>query len=206
MCESIERAVAQRGSDYAVRFECVCVCVGGNVMTLDKNLPFAENLGIIRRIPSGCRGTKHPLFYQTRPSQRLLWLWMELARCAIPHIPAEIPPLFPPHFSITERWQAKKKVHNFCCCYVVLSRTANRSPLLIISVTSTCRRTDFLPLSAGVLIVALHVHAHARRTEINWCNSWRWRPSFSQRIRNFCKIWQMKMSYFYGHYILKLKK
>lgn len=132
-------------------------------MTLDKNLSFSENLCIIRRIPSGCRGTKHPLFYQTRPSQSLLWLRMELARYAIPHIPAEIPPFFPPHFSITERWQAEKKYTISAVATLVSSRAANRSPLLIISVTSTCRRTDFLPLSAGVLIVALHVHVHARK-------------------------------------------
>lgn len=59
-----------------------------------------------------------------------------------------------------------EKVHNFCSCYIELSHVPHRSPLLIISVTSTCQRTDFLPLSASVLIVTLYVHtgahAHAR--------------------------------------------
>lgn len=201
MCESIERAVAQRGSDYAVRFECVG---GGNVMTLDKNLPFAENLCIIRRIPSGCRGTKHPLFYQTRPSQqRLLWLWMELARCAIPHIPAEIPPLFTSTF-LNHRALAsgkKKKVHNFCCCYVVLSRTANRSPSADYLCDKHMPAHWFSAFECRCLDSRL-ARARARtkgrnqlmqqltlKAQLHAEN-----PEFLQDVH-----WQMKMSYFCGH-------
>lgn len=141
----------------------------GNVMTLNKNLSFAEisassgasQVGAVEQnflclIRPAHLGTNCGCEWSWRGTQSHTSL-LRFHLCCL-------------HISQSQSAQGRpgaiwnEKVHNFCLRYIVLSRPANRSPLLIISVTSTRRRTDFLPLSAGVLIVTLHGHAsaHAR--------------------------------------------
>lgn len=198
MCECIERAVAQRGSDYTLRFEC-----GGTLWPLTKIYHLLKSLHH-QAHPKPVPWNKTSCILSDPPVSVLIeWSWwgswshtslLRFHLCSLHSSQSQSAGII---------WS--EKVHNFCWCYVVLSCTANRSPVLIISVTSTCRRTDFLPLNAGVLIVALHVHAHtaaARRTEINWCNNEWWRPSFRQKKQNFFKVC-IFFPFFNGPYILK---
>lgn len=103
------------------------------------------------------------IFYQTRLSRSLLWLWMKLARYAVSHVRAEIPASFPARFSITEcagdgpvPFEARKYTISACATsYWVVQQSVSSADYL--SDKHMLVHSDFLALNAGGLIYSVSV-------------------------------------------------
>lgn len=127
MCESIERAVAQRGSDYAVRFECVCVCGGERYDPWQKPIICWESLHH-QAHPERLPWNKTSSILSEPPLSELIVAVNGAGEVRDPTHPCW-DSTFLPSTSLNHRALASgKKVHNFCCCYVGIESRSQSVP------------------------------------------------------------------------------